>query len=319
MANYLLGALGIVISVALFLLGYRQTVGARRERITSANSDLERVLSRRVILENFLPGRQDIDRLRDGKSREYRVAVTDILLPVALMNIVYTRLVENDFISPDTRKQIVERLGPILERMNVSEEQESEPVEENFARAALPLLLAITTSAVGAAIAVLPKLRSIALGRKDVLEVISVTAGVSFGIIVTYLLFNRLRDAQEENLPRSASSILKEAADFESAVARAIKKSGFAVERPRTQSGYDWRVTTKTGDKVLVETKTWPSRVPMAIVRQMVERLTHLVAKEGAKEAVLVLRSPMHLPEGLVGDAPVKILSFRELRDYLGH
>jgi Restriction endonuclease len=319
MANYLLGAFGIVVSVALFLLGYRQTVGARRERISSANSDLERVLSRRVILENFLPGRQDIDRLRDGKSREYRVALTDILLPVALMNIVYTRLVENDFISPDTRRQIVEQLSPLLERMSVSEEPESEPVGESFARAALPLFLGIITSALGAVVAVFPKFRSIALGRKDELEVILVTAGVSFSIIVAYLLFNRLRDAQEENLPRSASSIMKEAADFESAVARVIKRSGFAVERPQVQSGYDWQVTNKAGDKVLVETKTWPSRVPIAMVRQMVERLTNLVAKEGAKEAILVLRSPAHLPEGLVKDVPVRILSFRELRDYLAH
>jgi hypothetical protein len=319
MANYLLGAFGIAVSVALFLLGYRQTVGARRERTISANADLERILSRRVILENFLPSRQDIDRLRDGKSREYRVALPDMLLPIALMNIVYTRLVENDFISPDTRRQIVERLNPVLEKLSVSEEQESEPVEGAFARAALPLLLAISTSVLGAAIAVLPKFRSIALSRKDELEVVLATAGVSFAIMLGYLLFNRLRDEQEENLPRSPSSIWRDAAEFESAVARAIRRSGFSVERARVQSGYDWQVTTKAGAKVLVETKIWPSKVPMTMVRQLVDRLTSIVAKEGAKEAILVVRSPLQLSGDPVGDAPVKILSLRDLRDYLAH
>ena len=48
MSDYFLGVLGIVISVGLFFLGYRQTVGAKKERIINANGEVEKILVRRV-------------------------------------------------------------------------------------------------------------------------------------------------------------------------------------------------------------------------------------------------------------------------------
>jgi hypothetical protein len=82
--------------VLTFLVGYRQTVGARRERVGSANLDLSRILLRRVVLEGFCPTSDDIERLRDGKSREFRVAAPDLLSSAELMNTVYTHVFEND-------------------------------------------------------------------------------------------------------------------------------------------------------------------------------------------------------------------------------
>ena len=41
MGNYALGSLGIIVSIILFLIGYRQTVGAKKERISSANTEIE--------------------------------------------------------------------------------------------------------------------------------------------------------------------------------------------------------------------------------------------------------------------------------------
>ena len=316
MGSYLLGALGIAVSVALFLAGYRQTIGARKERIASANADLERVLSRRVILEAFLPSRSDIDRLRDGKSREYRVSLSDMLLPVELMNTVYTRLVENDFISHDLRKKTIDEIHPLFERLSISEEQEPERVEESFARSALPILLALMTSLLGAIVAVLPQLRSIASNRKAVVDLVLV-AGTSFAIIAAYLLFHRLRDEEQESLPRSSG--LRAALEFEINVFRAIKKTGLSVVRAPVQSGYDLQVTTKTGAKVLVEIKAWARRVPTMMIRQLIERLAALVAKEGALEALIVVREPLILPRDIIGDSPIRILSFRELRHYFTH
>jgi hypothetical protein len=314
MVNYLLGTLGIVVSVASFLIVYRQTIGARRERVASANADLSRILLRRVVLESFSPTHEEIDRLRDGKSREYRVATSNILMPVELMNVVYTQVVENDFISPDLRKEIVGRISPLFEKLNKAEEQEPEPAKGAFF---VPALLAISSSALGAAIAVLPRFRSTALGSKSAIELVVFTGGASFAIIVTFLLFKRLRDEQEETPPRN--TMLRSALEFESAVASTIRKIGLPVVRAPIQSGYDFQVVTKTGTKVLVETKAWAGRVPISLVLSVVGRLSGLVAKEGAKEALLVVRRPLDLPTGIVGDAPVRILSLREMRNYFAH
>ncbi len=47
-----LSVFGIAISIALFIVGYRKTVGARNERVLAANRDLERVVLRRMVLES---------------------------------------------------------------------------------------------------------------------------------------------------------------------------------------------------------------------------------------------------------------------------
>ena len=83
------------------------------------------------------------------------------------------------------------------------------------------------------------------------------------------------------------------------------------------QSGYDSQVVTRTGRKILVETKGWATRVPTGLVKDVVARLSELVAKENATEAVLVVREPLDLPFAEISrDVPVKILSLREARNY---
>lgn len=315
MANYLLGAFGIIVSVGLFLVGYRQTIGARKERITSANADLTRILLRRVVLEDLSPARDDIERLRDGKSREFRVGVSDMLLAVELMNTIYTQIVENDFISPDVRKGIIERIRPFLERLNRPEELEPEPVRERLARPTLEVMLGLLASALGAATSVIVKTRSMT-NNGGVVRLVILTASISFVVIGIYLVFNRLRDEQNESPPRV--SPLRELLEFERTVAIALRKSGLLVHRAPVQSGYDWQAVTKAGAKILVEVKGWPRNVPASVVRNLVERLSTLVTKEGAKEALLVVREPLKLPPDMIGDSPVKIVSFRELGAYLG-
>jgi hypothetical protein len=51
--------LGAAVSVGLFLIGYRQTVGARRERAKAASVELERTLLKRVLLEGYDPSIRD--------------------------------------------------------------------------------------------------------------------------------------------------------------------------------------------------------------------------------------------------------------------
>ena len=79
MAGESLTIIGIAVSVSLFLLGYRQTIGARRERIRAANAELERILVRRIVLEKYTPTQMDLSRLIDGKAGDYRVRRADLI------------------------------------------------------------------------------------------------------------------------------------------------------------------------------------------------------------------------------------------------
>lgn len=93
-----LAILGIVVSLVLFLVGYRQTVGAKKERIAACNAEVEKILLRRIVLEGYTPTRLDLERLMDGKARDLRVSSDDLLSVGQVLNTLYTRIVESDLI-----------------------------------------------------------------------------------------------------------------------------------------------------------------------------------------------------------------------------
>lgn len=118
MANleaYAQTALGIVVSIALFLVGYRQTIGARKERALAANVSLQRALLRRLVLEDYRPSTADMVRLIDGKAREFRVSQTDLLQPEQVLITLFTEVFDSDLISPPQRRDLEQTLRVSLE------------------------------------------------------------------------------------------------------------------------------------------------------------------------------------------------------------
>lgn len=126
MGDYVLGILGIIVSVGLFFIGYRQTVGAKKERIINANAEVEKILVRRIVLENYTACSFDINRLLEGKARDFRVKVGDLYSDSQVLTNIFTRIMESDFIPQSQREDILGRLTPILEKAETSPVQESE-------------------------------------------------------------------------------------------------------------------------------------------------------------------------------------------------
>lgn len=63
MEEYILSISGIIVSIILYLLGYRQTIGAKKERIRTVNKEVEKVLIRRIVNESYQLSLADIMRL----------------------------------------------------------------------------------------------------------------------------------------------------------------------------------------------------------------------------------------------------------------
>jgi hypothetical protein len=122
--DYVLGIVGIALSVLFIVVGYRQTIGAKKERANSANADVEKILVRRIFLESYTPRLGDVSRLLEGKARDFRVRTEDLHTLSQVLNSIFTRVIETDFISREQRTEILERLTPIVE------EAERAPIEE---------------------------------------------------------------------------------------------------------------------------------------------------------------------------------------------
>ena len=116
--------LGIAVSVVLFIISLRKAVGAGKERVRSGNDEIEKILVRRIVLEGFEPSAEEIMRLIDTKSRDFRIRATDLLSESQFMNNVYTRIVESDFIPHEQRQELLKRLSRTIEEIETSLVQE---------------------------------------------------------------------------------------------------------------------------------------------------------------------------------------------------
>ena len=188
--NILPTVLGTAVSIFLFVIAHRQTIGARRERIRSANDEIEKILVRRIVLEGFAPTQEEIVRLIDTKARDFRARPTDLLSDSQFMNNIYTRIVESDFILREQRQQILDRVGHAIE---VAEEQ---PVLEqavdqiaaqkrsrSYATYSM-VIAAVVASLVGSTFSILPEINEIVANTDEFSSTLPLTIATVFATVL---------------------------------------------------------------------------------------------------------------------------------------
>ncbi|WP_394557440.1 hypothetical protein [Priestia aryabhattai] len=105
MDGYIQTAIGVIVSIIIYLLSYRQTIGAKQERIQSSNKEIEKILIRRIVNDNYNLSLADIRRLLEGKARDFKVKVNDLYKEEQMLNSLYTRVIETDFITKEQREK----------------------------------------------------------------------------------------------------------------------------------------------------------------------------------------------------------------------
>ena len=321
MTDYMLGIIGIAVSVGLFLIGYRKTVGAKKERIAGANAELAKILVRRIVLEKYAPSEAHLARLIEGKARDYRVRPGELLSETQLLNTIYTRIVESDLIPAEQRNEILDRIAPALSASEIAPvpEQIVEEVEtsDRLARRtrADVALMAVMTSMVGGLVAVAPDIREFQARIPELLPAIAAIALASLGVIAALYTVLRLRATQEEvsGKTREVSHYLR----FEEQVRELLERLAGRVRVPNPREAGDFLIE-QGGRSILVEVKAWSRPVPSAILRRIAHRLREALNQTGATEAVIVTTGPIpHAKEVLPEE--VKLMTLREFRNYLAH
>ena len=291
--------LGIAVSIVTFLLGYRSTIGARKERVRSGNDEIEKILVRRIVLEQFEPSPDEIVRIIDAMSRDFRIRPTDLLSEDQLLNNIYTRIVESDFIPREQRQEILERLGRTIDEMNRSpslEQSIEEVVPQSFSTritpTALPAMAAMAASATvaGTIFAVLPNFPRGLQSLTEVLPLLFATAAISLALIGFIVVTYRLRERQQEEPGKSAT--LSSHMEFPNEVFRILKdcvtEPNKRLQQSRYDKGYDFSFEDN-GKKIIVEAKNWNRGVSPSLFAREVSRLEGVLAKEDATVAILVV------------------------------
>jgi len=315
MDGYIQMIIGIVVSVVLFLLGYRQTIGAKKERILAANKDIEGILLKRVILEDFKPRLADISRLIEGKARDYRVKVTDLLSPSDFVNLLYTRVLESDIISQEQRMTNLEKITGI--KALDADSQEVMDRELATTRTHLfdttsgwfTLVLAVGSVVVSLGIS-FPKI--VDLDTQLGPAFLPVLAGSILAIaLATFFLKYRENQETVERRPRNPY------AEFEKEVVKVLTRAKVPFTIPSgPDQGVDFIITV--GEKqVGIEVKAWSAKPPIGMLRQVLHRLDRAIEVNRIQEVILLTKEPVEFSAEHVTNSRIRLLSLDQLKRWI--
>jgi len=316
MDGYIQTGLGIIVSLILFVIGYRQTIGARKERARNANTSVHRAIMRRMVLEDYSPTYSDVTRLIEGKAREFQVSLNILLSEEQVLNSLYTEVFDSDLISPSQRTEIEIRLTDCFKKL------ESEPpnptlaefqqlrVERKSTKDNLTVMV-LAASMLGAMSSILFKFI-----ETKTLEVEWLFSGVAVLIASVAVLssLSIIRKSKEAELSPSRGSAQIISSEFESDIAKILLKNkfDFTIEQPVGNLRPDFLVKLN-GKNIAIEAKSWNKPVPMHFMRRTLEYLNKLVNSEGIDQAILVTHKNANVPFGKFENNNISVVSINDL------
>lgn len=320
METYVQTGLGILVSVFLFLLGYRQTIGARKERIKTANEKLIETILKRIILENYCPKREDILRIIEGNARNYKVKPKDLLNIDQVANIIYTKIFENDLITQEQRDKNIERLTTLFndEKKDLKQDLDliiRKPLDRSKKLInILTISLGLISIIIGVFFSSFDKLLN---SKFDISSINYTTIIALVGSIIavtsTYI-FIRLKDNQESGDEKISEDPLKDSVTFEKEVFKIFRKMNINTTIPQGRDlGIDV-IADKNGKKVAIQIKYVRMRPPIAFMQQSIARLSKSMTDLKIEQGLIVIPKTYRLKEILRLDHNIKLCDLNDLK-----
>lgn len=195
--------LGLCVPIITFLITYKKTVGVRRERERTAYREIVSIMAKLVTHEQINPNLGVINGLIRSKAREYNVNVDISSLP-AIFEDVMTKFVENEFISQDVKKNLIDKVLSLQKETLESKETKEAAVrvQEPSMADRYRILLSTFTAIFVTIVTILAIVR--AMPTKVVIEEASVIIATITVGIVTLFFYVRTTEERKEKEKESA-------------------------------------------------------------------------------------------------------------------
>lgn len=320
MDAYLQTGLGIFVSVILFLVGYRQTIGAKKERVRAANDSVHRSLLRRMVLENYCPKYSDISKILEGKARGFKVTTNELMSVEQVLTALFTEVFDNDLISPSQRIEIEDRLESVFVEIESNSKdqiiEEQEEVTSNRLKITITSLMAVFASILGALASI-----SIKLFESKPQNVEWFTSGVivllvSFIATALIAILKKSKEISEEPSQKSQQMV---AGQFELEVAKLFENQNISYKiEPLHQTGFrpDF-VIDLDGKKIVIEVKAWQRKLPLSIIKRAVNQLKTYLDLGIGEKAILVLKDSLPVNKKSLEEDRIEIYSLAEFSSIL--
>jgi len=292
-SSLILGLIGIGFSIVTFIITYKQTIGARRERAKNVIHEVNKMLYRNLILEEFIPTLEEINRILSSKILEYRIKESDLPADIDFLNTLYTRLVEDELIETKIKNKLIskidEKIKSELKKIFVEEPIEERKDSDTY----FFFVSAILSMMIGMLAFLLPlyDFKIPAFDMKDITMIISILFSMIVALLITQNILKQKDREVEESSP--TKSRFKELLEFENKVYKKIKNSGFEnikrdfrFEKDKQMFMIDF-FAQKNKTNYYFEVKHFRTIAPTFILERLGKMATDI--KERDKKAKLVL------------------------------
>ncbi|EJL6724584.1 hypothetical protein NMS00_001871 [Vibrio alginolyticus] len=320
MEGYIQTGLGILVSLILFVVGYRQTIGAKKERAKNANSSILRAVMRRMVLEDYVPIYKDISRIVEGKAREFQVSSNDLLSEEQVLNSLFTEVFDSDLISPTQRTEIETRISSVL---NEAEQEPSKATISEFQQLKFEkqskkeslTAMALSASVLGALTSAMYSFFETGAFESDLLLS---SIGVLIGSVAVITALTTYRRSKEVDTVSSRATAVITASKLESDISKILEKNNmkFSIEPNLGRFRPDFLVNLN-GKRVALEAKSWSRPVPFHLLRKTMDYLEMLVSTDKVDSAILVTQKKDTIPKAIIENEKITVTSVGELSNTL--
>lgn len=276
----MLGVVGVVLTVAFFVIGYRQTIGARKERAKAANRQIIEALFRRLVLDGAFPlDRAGVRKVLLGTALSASVRTDDIFSVTELEAVLYAKSMESDYIDDSKRIDVMNRLTACFSEAEVvpsslPKKRQGQIAPDVWLAAGAAITAMVATLAVGPFFGK-TELNSGAISEPFLGALLAGLGALTGLTAVALTAFTRLRDLTRKT---SVSSISVSGHDIEQHFIRALKKLDSSVTNSRDPA-FDF-LFKRGSENCAVEIKADINRHSkssiLAIIRRMEEAASKL-------------------------------------------
>lgn len=326
MEGYLQMSIGIVVSIVLFWLSYRQTIGAKKERTKNANKSMHRAILRRMVLEEYSPNYKELLRVKEGKAREFNTSTNDMLSEEQILNSIYTEVFDSDLISPNQRVEIEVRLDTVFtqfesRRHKTTIAEYKYLTESNKKKRDLVVGIATLASALGASSSLLysymesSKSTTVNFSAEWLMSGVGVFA---LSITIIYLSSLAKRVKEEPSTIISRGEVVIAARSFEIEVAKLLEKSNIRyTSEPKVGNFRPDFLININGENIAIEVRSWSKIVPLNSMRKTLKMLESMSQHEEIDRVILVTKKTNPVKGLYSEDTPINVLDINQFQMYI--
>ncbi len=318
----LIALLGIILSVVFFVVSYRNTIGAKKERVRTANREVADALLKCLIQEKIEPTRDELGRVLAGFARDRSLRSRDLYSVPEVLDGLYARVLSNDFIGTEERTRILEKLRSLVQAPT-SPELSAQTIQNYVARTEkrrhFPVALGILSAVAGSISAAILNSwldvgRPVPLGSGDDFIYVIMLFAASSSVLGAYVAFRRRRDAEED--PQFLRAPVSEA-EIEMSVARMLDEQGFVVAA-YDKGPFDMLFANSHG-RYLVDIKKSLRRHSHLKMKDLVVNLSKHVAEAGVDAGFLVSVEPVPAKTRALRAPRLRIVELQEFAEQITH